>query len=58
MTYALSDEAQDYVENLPYEKESDRTNVQKIIELLEEHRAEETNEVLSCSIFSRKTTGR
>ena len=53
-TYALSDEVQDLVDNLPYEQESDKTNVKKIIELLEEHYAEETNEIFEWFYFFQR----
>ena len=54
LTYALSDEVQDVVENLPYEQESDKDDIKKIITLLEQHYAGETNEIFeSYKIFQR-----
>ena len=54
LTYALSDEVQDVVENLPYEQESDKDDIKKIITLLEQHYAGEMNEIFeSYKIFQR-----
>ena len=54
LTYALSDEVQDVVENLPYEQESDKDDIKKIITLLEQHYAGETNEIFESYKFFQR----
>ena len=40
---SLSDELQDMIENLPFEKPQDKDDVKKILQLLEARLAEEVN---------------
>ena len=54
LTFALSDEVQDIVENLPYERDEDKKDITKILELLEAHLADQINEIYESFRFFRR----